>query len=201
VLTGDSGLDEPRTALVRRILEQAVGLCESCCCGAVINSAQMPIERLEFLALAPAAQDGLRPATSCYRCLRSHRNQREHALLDRYDAATLIREILQYPSQTHGAFDRNSLSLETPDAFQFQRDDGIVLPVLLADHTPNQGDWVVLGYPEGGGAYGEWFLASRTQKDGSPINWLRLRNGVGLDQGITVTDGELAALKIWKPTS
>jgi ATP-dependent helicase YprA (DUF1998 family) len=119
VLTGDLGLDEPRTALVRRILEQAVRLCESCCCGSVIDSVQMPIERLEFLALAPVAQDGLRPATSCYRCLRSHRNQREHALLDRYDAANLIREILQHPSQTHGAVRRNSLSLETPSTFQF----------------------------------------------------------------------------------
>jgi ATP-dependent helicase YprA (DUF1998 family) len=94
VLTGEPELDEPRIALVRRILEQAVRTCEDCSCGSIIDSALMPIERLEFLALALADQGGLRPATSCYRCLRSHRNQREHALLDRHDAAILIREIL-----------------------------------------------------------------------------------------------------------
>ncbi len=94
VLTGEPELDEPRTALVRRILEQAVRSCEDCSCGSIIDSSLMPIERLEFLALAVADQAGLRPATSCYRCLRSHRNQREHGLLDRHDAVILIREIL-----------------------------------------------------------------------------------------------------------
>jgi len=201
VLTGDPILDNTRTALVRRILEHAANACENCSCGGGdFDPTLIPIERLEFLALLPAQRNELRPASSCYRCLRSHRNQRDHALLDRHDAALLIRELLNAPDQPREAIGRHALDPGTPAEFEFQLDDGTIRPVALATVQPNQGDWVVLRYPEGGGAYGEWFLTQRAEMDGAPSNWLRLRNGVGLVDGRRFSDEELAALGIWSST-
>jgi hypothetical protein len=198
VLTGDQVLDESRTALVRRVLEHAANTCENCSCGDPVDSARMPIERFEFLALAAASQSNLRPAASCYRCLRSHRNQRDHALLDRHDAALLIREILQAPEQPPGARARQALNADTPDAFDFRLDDGTVRSVSRSTVPPSAGDWVLVRYPEGGGAYGQWLVTRRAELDGVPGNWLRLRNGVGLVDGRRFNDEELAALGIWK---
>jgi hypothetical protein len=198
VLTGDPVLDENRMALVRRVLEHAANTCENCSCGDPVDSARMPIERFEFLALAAANQSNLRPAASCYRCLRSHRNQRDHALLDRHDAALLIREILQAPEQPPGARARQSLNADTPDAFDFRLDDGTVRSVSRSTVPPSAGDWVLVRYPEGGGAYGQWLVTRRAELDGVPGNWLRLRNGVGLVDGRRFNNEELAALGIWK---
>ena len=199
VLTGDPVLDQNRMALVRRVLEHAADNCEKCSCGGPVDdSAPMPIERFEYLALAAADQSNLRPAASCYRCLRSHRNQRDHALLDRHDAALLIREILQIPKQPLGAQPRQSLNADTPDAFDFRLDDGTVRSVSRSTVPPSAGDWVLIRYPEGGGAYGQWFLTIRGELDGVPGYWLRLRNGVGLVDGRRFNDEELAALGIWK---
>lgn len=201
VLTGNPILDDSRTAVIRGILEHAVNSCQNCTCGEVnVDPTRMPIERLEFLGLLPPAQNDVRPASSCYRCLRSHRNQRDHALLDRHDAALLIRELLNVPGQHQDAIGRHALNPGTPADFNFQLDDGTIRPVSLATVQPNQGDWVVLRYPEGGGAYGEWFLTQRAVMDGVPSNWLRLRNGVGLVDGRIFSDEELAALGIWSST-
>ena len=198
VLTGNPDLDGPRTALVRTILEHALKTCESCGCGDAVDPNLMPIERIEFLGLNLADQNGLRTTSSCYRCLRNHRNQRDHALLDRHDAAQLIREILKTPYQPQGSIGRNALTQETPDVYQFQLDDGTVRSVSRAAVQPNHGDWVVLHCPQGGGAYGEWFLTDRCGIDDTPMKWLRLRNGFGLEDGRMFTEQDLAHLRIWK---
>jgi ATP-dependent helicase YprA (DUF1998 family) len=204
VLTGKPELDEPRTALVRRILEQAVRTCEACSCGFIIDSALMPIERLEFLALAPADQADLRPATSCYRCLRSHRNQREHALLDRYDAAQLLKEILADPLIPQSVITRQALVFHpnVPDAFDLRLDDSTTKSVrrMPVGDQPNPKQWIVLRLPSGSWAYGEWFLTERRQASGNSVKRLRLLNGVGLSDGILITEDQLPQLDIWQPT-
>jgi hypothetical protein len=85
--------DLKNAAKIREILEEAKRICETCNCGSGQNIERMPVTREEFADVnlnAPTT----RLATSCYHCLRSHRNQRDHALLDRHDAAKLIEEIL-----------------------------------------------------------------------------------------------------------
>lgn len=85
--------DVKNAVKIREILEKAKELCETCNCGHTSNIDHMPVAREEFFDANIDAANA-RLATSCYHCLRSHRNQREHGLLDRHDAAILIREIL-----------------------------------------------------------------------------------------------------------
>jgi hypothetical protein len=91
VMSGDSEIDRERAAMIRSVLQTAINLCDSCECGeANIDPSLMPLTKDELLG----NQANYRRTFSCYRCLRSHRNQAKHSLLDRHDAAILIREIL-----------------------------------------------------------------------------------------------------------
>lgn len=91
VMSGDSEIDRERAAMIRSVLQTAINLCDSCECGeANIDPSLMPLTKDELLG----NQANYRRTVSCYRCLRSHRNQAKHSLLDRHDAAILIREIL-----------------------------------------------------------------------------------------------------------
>jgi hypothetical protein len=194
VLTGQLLLDAPRVAFIRRILEHAARLCETCSCGAkIVDPQDMPIERLGFLAMAPQDQKGLRPVTSCYRCLRSHRNQREHELLDRHDAEILLTELLTPAVAPANSRSRQDLVTtdNPPDAFNFLLDDGTTRQVtMLTNALPAQMQWALVQLPGGQFAYGNWMLMQRNTGQR-----LRLINGVGLEDGLC--DPDLGNLAIW----
>jgi len=181
--------------LIRTILQAAKDLCFTCECGGQVDANAMPATREELVA--PANAQGLRPAASCPRCLRSHRNQREHMLLDRHDAAKLIDELLQERTLPAGILDRYALGANGPDHFRFRRDDGADVDMAKMRVMPQARQWVLVKTPGGSWAYGEWFLTERTLTAGTPAKRLRLLNGVGLRDGIMLTDQQMNNLAIW----
>lgn len=191
--------DAQNAVLIRTILQAAKDLCLDCKCGGQADANAMPATREELVS--PVNALGLRPAVSCYRCLRSHRNQRDHTLLDRHDASKLIDEILQERTLPDGTIDRNALGANAPDGFRFLRDDGAEVDMEKMKELPQARQWVLLRAPIGSWAYGEWFLTERTQTAGDPVKRLRLLNGVGLSEGMMITEDQLRQLDIWKPTS
>jgi hypothetical protein len=54
----------------------------------------MPIPREDFMNLSESDRAEHRIQTSCYRCIRSHRNQRDHRTFDRLDAAQLLEQLV-----------------------------------------------------------------------------------------------------------
>jgi hypothetical protein len=202
ILTGhvrNAESDGKNAARIREILETAKNLCEICKCGNGHDTNHMPVTREELLDANVSAHN-FRLATSCYDCLRSHRNQREHGLLDRHDAARLLDTILQSQDLPQGTFDRNTLDAVIMNDFCFRLDDGTTMNVSKLAATPNANQWVLLRAPSGSWAYGEWFLTERTQTAGAPVKRLRLLNGVGLSEGMMITEDQLRQLDIWKQT-
>ena len=198
VLNGNPGnqvADARNAVLIRTILQAAKDLCLTCICGGQVDVNAMPATREELVATAKA--QGLRPAASCYRCLRSHRNQRDHNLLDRHDAAKVLDELLQERTLPAGTIDRNALGAHVPDGFRFRRDDGADVDLEKMQALPQARQWVLVKTPGGSWAYGEWFLTERTQTAGAPAKRLRLLNGVGLGDGIMLTDQQMNNLTIW----
>ena len=100
VLTGQDDIDAPRHRLIREIVEKAKELCEHCAeCDAERPFAdirrELPaISRESFLNLSPTERDKYRPRQSCYKCLRSYKNQRVHDQLDRGDAYEVLAALL-----------------------------------------------------------------------------------------------------------
>jgi ATP-dependent helicase YprA (DUF1998 family) len=100
VLTGHVKLDQERHTLIREIVERARSLCTDCAeCNAddPFNQLRLDlpaISREEFLNRVPADRDNYRERQSCYKCLRSYKNQRVHHLLDRGDAWVVLDALL-----------------------------------------------------------------------------------------------------------
>jgi len=202
ILSGKQELDAGRESLIRRILEEAIRLCNDCDCGPTLPQLNRPLPRMEYLALDQAGRVDCRPASSCYKCLRSYRNQRDHEFLDRYDAARLLEEIMQVPAISQGALDRHALmQIQNPPAdFDFLLDDGTTRNVraMPPGGQPAQKQWALVRLSGSRrDAYGEWFLADRTNADGVAVKRLRLLNGVGLEEGILLTDEQMNNLTIW----
>lgn len=203
ILTGDPTMDEERVELIGKILRRAISLCtDHCSCGddgAEINA--MPVCKKDWIGLrAGNNAANHRRSASCYDCLRSHRNQRDHEYLDRHDAARLIMEMQGSPTLPNGTYDMNRLleEAEIPSQFDFMTDGGVFHSQVRKHNAPQNGEWILLRLPNGSFAYGTWFLATRQQADGEPLQFLRLLNGIGLTQPLSVTTSDLATLEIWK---
>jgi hypothetical protein len=100
VLTGDLGRDNSRKQTIRQILEVALDICDCPNCSAAFPNADanlMPLPLDDFRALLPANRARHREQQSCYHCLRSYRNQRDHKHLDRLDAMRILEVILAAP--------------------------------------------------------------------------------------------------------
>ena len=195
ILSGKQELDTGREVLIRRILEEAIQMCAACDCGSTVEPMKRPLPRMEFLALDQNGRFDCRPASSCYKCLRSYRNQRDHEFLDRYDAAMLLNDILQAPSVPQGILDRHALmGLQNPPAdFAFLLDDGTTRKVqaMPAGERPGQRQWALVRLPDRGSyAYGDWILMQRNNG-----HRVRLFNGVGLEDGLLLTN--LDNVAIW----
>ena len=113
VLTGHVKLDQERHTLIREIVERARSLCTDCAeCNAVDPFDQLrldlpAISREEFLNRVPADRDNYRERQSCYKCLRSYKNQRVHHMLDRGDAYVVLDALLDgTPGATVGTVPR-----------------------------------------------------------------------------------------------
>ena len=202
ILTGEPAIDEERVELIGRILRRAISLCTDCNCGAAnVQANHMPVSKKVWISLqAGNHANNYRRSASCYDCLRSHRNQRDHEYLDRHDAVRLIEEMLSQPTLPNGSYDRNSLRLAVvPDQFDFITDDGALRKLARQTHdVPQNGDWILLRLPKGSFAYGTWFLTTRQQSGGDEVQFLRLRNGIGLAEPLSITNEGLASLEIWK---
>jgi|GEM_PF-2360879 len=198
ILTGKSELDSEREDLIRRILLKAIRICEECGCSQAQAPESRPLPRLEYLGLDAANRLGCRSASSCYNCLRSYRNQRDHEFLDRYDAAQLLKEILKAPVMPTGACERRDVRANNPNDFDFVLDDGSLLSVTKITEQPLPRQWVLVKLSNGVCAYGEWFVTERNDSDGNVRKQLRLLKGVGLESGIMLTEEELNGLSIWK---
>ena len=202
ILTGEPAIDEERVELIGRILRRAISLCTDCNCGAAnVQANPMPVSKKVWISLqAGNHANNYRRSASCYDCLRSHRNQRDHEYLDRHDAVRLIEEMLSQPTLPNGSYDRNSLRLAVvPDQFDFITDDGALRKLARQTHdVPQNGDWILLRLPKGSFAYGTWFLTTRQQSGGDEVQFLRLRNGIGLAEPLSITNEGLASLEIWK---
>jgi ATP-dependent helicase YprA (DUF1998 family) len=91
--------DVARRDLIADILRKAIELCEACpeCGGGPFDPVElekMPISREDYENLQTQQRDGYRVQQSCYKCLRSYQNQRQHRIFDRLDAATLLRQLM-----------------------------------------------------------------------------------------------------------
>ena len=91
--------DVARRDLIVDIVRKAIELCEDCpeCGRGPFDPAElerMPISREDYENLQAQQRDGYRVQQSCYKCLRSYQNQRQHRIFDRLDAATLLRQLM-----------------------------------------------------------------------------------------------------------
>ncbi len=91
--------DVARRDLILNIVRKAIELCEECpeCGSGPFDPAElerMPISREDYENLQAQQRDGYRVQQSCYKCLRSYQNQRQHRIFDRLDAATLLRQLM-----------------------------------------------------------------------------------------------------------
>ena len=97
-LTGiDSPEENMRLASIQEALREAIKICANCSCESGLNHGKdlfktTPRSREDYLALSSDEQQKNRVRVSCYRCLKSFNNQRDHVFLDRHDA----REILEF---------------------------------------------------------------------------------------------------------
>jgi Domain of unknown function (DUF1998) len=194
VMSGDREIDRERSAMIRKVLQTAIDFCVNCNkCGETDNKpALMPLTKEELFG----NQDNYRRTVSCYSCLRNHRNQKKHYLLDRYDAALLIGELLSAPVLAQEALDRHALLGATPrDAFLFMEDGGTQRNVVRAAQLAGGWQWALVKLPQGF-AYGEWMVMDRQDSD-STLKRLRLKNGVGMDTPIHLSPTDYDQLAVW----
>ena len=109
VLTGHPGAEEgQRRDTIIEILQEAISIC-SCSCQSDLNQTYslnlVPLTREDFLTKSPKEQTSYRVRESCYDCLKSYSNQRDHILLDRHDAKHILELLLN--GQTPGAGTQN----------------------------------------------------------------------------------------------
>ena len=98
-LTGINGPEEDmRRASILEVLQEAIKICKNCSCESDLNQgkelAHAPRSREDYLSLQPDEQENNRIRVSCYNCLKSYSNQRDHLFLDRHDAREIL-ELLQ----------------------------------------------------------------------------------------------------------
>jgi superfamily II DNA or RNA helicase len=197
ILSGDPAIDRERSSMIRSVLQTAIELCQNCkSCDTAFDPDLMPLTKDELVG----NQGNYRRAVSCYSCLRSHRNQAKHALLDRHDADALIRELLTEYVLPDEVMDRNAVSTKPPkNDFNFLCEDGTFRKVSLCENTPSPRDWVVVRFPNGHCAYGEWYRPERRIED-VVTKQLKLLKGVGLTESMALTDEQIKQLTIWKHT-
>jgi ATP-dependent helicase YprA (DUF1998 family) len=197
VLTGNPQIDGERSGLIRRILQRAISLCENCSCGN--GSDRMPISKDELIALPTPYPGDYRLATSCYRCLRSHRNQRDHVLLDRFDALAVIKQIMENhppsPTNGHNRHQLNGHTGEHPCSFTFEDDLGRPVNLVRSTELLVSNTWALVKLP-GGFAYGKWAVMDRI-RNGDVMKRLRLSNGVGLLEPVLLDTARYCELQIW----
>lgn len=89
--------DMQSAQLIREVVKEAFDVVSICGCqnGNEDNS-RKPVTMAEYNTRQEGA--GVRPAVSCYGCLREYSNQDKHQQLDRHDAAVVLQAILN-PSQ------------------------------------------------------------------------------------------------------
>jgi hypothetical protein len=105
VLTGNPETDALRAETIRQILVEARNICECTTCEEAFpntNANLRPLPLDDFRALPAANQAQHRIQQSCYHCLRSYRNQRDHKHLDRLDAKRTLEAILTPPADPGG---------------------------------------------------------------------------------------------------
>lgn len=85
----------------RAILQKALEICTGCDCYKNVDDGSVPYKHETYLEKRQAGDTECREYTSCYRCLKSYNNQREHHRLDAHDAAVIIRGLLgERPEET-----------------------------------------------------------------------------------------------------
>jgi len=122
VLTGHDGPEEQERELaIRGVLNRALLLVCQCDCVSDLNVPLdpnlPPIPREDYLALQPADRAQHRVRVACYDCLKSYSNQRDHEVLDRHDAETIVRALLAEqagPEAGGGAGDYRPLNPADP---------------------------------------------------------------------------------------
>jgi hypothetical protein len=98
-LTGINGLEEDmRRASILEVLQEAIKICKNCSCESNLNHGKklslVPRSQEDYLSLQPDEQENNRIRVSCYNCLKSYSNQRDHQFFDRHDAREIL-ELLQ----------------------------------------------------------------------------------------------------------
>ncbi len=93
---------------VTEIIQEAWRLCAKCTCGGIdapnVNQEPLPID--EYRSKAQGGEDDMtrfRPAVACSSCLKMFNNCGEHRNLDRWDAAFILKRILETQIQTPSA--------------------------------------------------------------------------------------------------
>ena len=101
VLSGNQQIDARRHDQIKEIVAKAIKMCESCTeCNQQQEFKQIdlnlpPLSASEMFNQKQQDQEQqYRVRQSCYKCLRSYRNQRVHHLLARGDAVKVLRTLL-----------------------------------------------------------------------------------------------------------
>ena len=86
----DAAANARRRSKIAEIIKTAIEICRGCTCNAEYDSNWRPVHINEWLN----APNEKRPSASCYKCLRSYKNQYFHDSLDRFDAMVVLRKML-----------------------------------------------------------------------------------------------------------
>lgn len=91
-------LYNPDAPEIRQIIEGAYDLCANCTCGGThqpdVNLEPKPLSVYRAELQAGNNVENIRPVVACASCLKMHSNRQEHQNLDRWDAALILRSIL-----------------------------------------------------------------------------------------------------------
>jgi hypothetical protein len=120
ILSDDLAVDEKRSETIREILVKALNFCECQECSNAfgnVDGTLIPRSKEEFRSLGTEAGNAHRVQQSCYNCLRSYRNQREHAYLDRLDGGLILKALIRNGVPTAAPL------LSLPEGEEFELDE------------------------------------------------------------------------------
>ena len=86
----DAAANARRRSKIAEIIKTAIEICRGCTCNAEYDSNWRPVHINEWLN----DPNEKRPSASCYKCLRSYKNQYFHDSLDRFDAMAVLRAMI-----------------------------------------------------------------------------------------------------------
>lgn len=226
VLGGDGNVDAGRAKQILRIVDRAIEICESCPQCNEVHGPEIPDESLvptvfdEWKVLPEAERADRRQMQSCYHCVRNYSNQRFHSMLDRHDAARVLKDIRKAgqvgesvdptPTEDPEEFDvpegylilSDLRTVPSDESLRFWHDGkslpslsqgGYSFQMVKGDEQPQIGEVVIfwhVGLPGGVGLV-KWHP---TFRDGGVVRIPRVTHADGNRKAVEMSQADLTSL-------